>query len=71
MGNRANKKIQAPVRIFLYMSVTERKLLMNTYFISQFGYCRLVWMNHSKILSNRINGLHEVGLRSTKTFLYG
>ena len=30
---------------------------MNVYFMSQFGYCPLVWMNHSRTLNNRINGL--------------
>ena len=25
--------------------------------MSQFGYCPLVWMNHSRTLNNRINGL--------------
>ena len=27
--------------------------------MSQFGYCLLVWMNHSRTLNNRINGLHN------------
>ena len=35
---------------------------MNTYFMSQFGYCPLVWMNHSRTLNNRINGLHKRAL---------
>ena len=30
--------------------------------MSQFGYCSLVWMNHSGILNNRINGLHKRAL---------
>ena len=30
---------------------------MNAYFMSEFGYCPLVWMNHSRTLNNRINGL--------------
>ena len=35
---------------------------MNAYFMSQFGYCPLVWMNHSRTLNNRINGLHKRAL---------
>ena len=27
--------------------------------MSQFGYCPLVWMNHSRTLNNRINELHK------------
>ena len=30
--------------------------------MSQFGYCPLVWMNHSRALNNRINGLHKRAL---------
>ena len=32
---------------------------MNANFMSQFGYCPLVWMNHSRTLDNRTNGLHK------------
>ena len=35
---------------------------MDAYFIAQFGYCPLVWMNHSRTLNNRINGLHKRAL---------
>ena len=45
------------------MPVTQRKLLMNAYFLSQFEYCPLVWVNHSRILNNRISRLHERALR--------
>ena len=33
------------------MPVTQRKVLMNAYFLSQFGNCPLVWMTHSRILN--------------------
>ena len=36
---------------------------MKAYFMSQFGYCPLVWMNHSRSLNNIINTLHERALR--------
>ena len=55
---KASRKIQAVVRIFPYIPQTQKLLLMNVYFMSQFGYCPLVWMNHSLTLNNRINGLH-------------
>ena len=41
------------------MSITQRKLLVNAYFLSQFGYYLLVWMNCSKILNNCINRPQE------------
>ena len=30
--------------------------------MSQFGYCPLVWMNHSRAPNNHINGLHKRAL---------
>ena len=36
---------------------------MKTFIISQFGYCPLVWMFHSRKLNGRINRLHERALR--------
>ena len=36
---------------------------MNTFFRSQFSYCPLVWMCHSRTLNNEINTLHERCLR--------
>ena len=35
---------------------------MKAYFMSQFGYCSLVWMNHSRLVTNIINTLHERAL---------
>lgn len=61
--NKASNKVQALARTILHMPVTQRKLLLNAYFLSQFGYCCLVWMNHSRILNNCINGSHERALR--------
>ena len=61
--NKSRKKIQAQSRVFMCMPVTQRKLLMNAHFLSQFEYCLLVWVNHSRILNNRISRLHERALR--------
>ena len=49
--DKARKKIQALARN-----------LMNAYFMSQFAYCPLVWMNQSRTLNNRINGLYKRAL---------
>ena len=35
---------------------------MNVYFMSQIGYCPLVWKNYGRTLNNRINGLHKRAL---------
>ena len=36
---------------------------MKTFINSQFGYCPLVWMFHSRTRNNRINKIHEGALR--------
>ena len=36
---------------------------MKAFIESQFSYCPLVWMFHSRTLNNRINRLHERGQR--------
>ena len=62
LRDQASKKIQALARIFPYISQTQKQLLMNADFMSQFGHCPLIWMNHNRTLNKRINGLHETVL---------
>ena len=62
--DKASKKIQALARTFPYIPQIQKQLLMNTYFMSQFGYCSLVWMNHSRTINNRISGWHKGALSS-------
>ena len=59
----ANQKVHVWARIITYMSIPKRKLLMNSFFMSQFNYCPLVWMCHSRLMNNKINRLHEKCLR--------
>ena len=60
--DKASKKIQALARIFPYTRQSQKRLLRNVYFTSQFGYGPLVWMNHSRSLNKCINGLHARAL---------
>ena len=39
------------------------RLLLKAFIESQFSYCSLIWMFHSRTLNNRINNLHERALR--------
>ena len=41
---KASLKMNALARIALYMVLNKKRLLLNAFFISQFNYCRLVWM---------------------------
>ena len=60
---KASRKINALTRIDPYMNIANRRLLMNSFFASQFNYCPLVWMCHHRSVNNKINPLHERCLR--------
>ena len=51
------------MRVSKYMSTEKLRLLMKTFIETQFNYCPLVWMFHSRKLNKRINRLHERALR--------
>ena len=36
---------------------------MKSFITSQFGYCPLIWMFHSRALNNKINSIHDRALR--------
>ena len=45
------------------MDDDKRKILFNSYFLSQFNYCTFIWINHNKSINKTINNLHERALR--------
>ena len=47
------------------MCLEKRKTVMKAYIVSQFGYCSVAWMFHSRGLHNKINSLLERALRIT------
>ena len=47
------------------MSLDKRRMIMKASIESQFNYCPLIGMFHSRTLSNKINRLHEKVLRTT------
>ena len=60
---KANLKLHALARISHFMNEDKLRLLMKAFIESQFQYCPLVWMFHSRSLNNKINRLHERALR--------
>ena len=48
-----------------FMNLDKRRIIMKAFIESQFGYCSLVWMFHSRSLKNEINRIHERALRIT------
>ena len=61
--NKASFKVNALSRIVPYRSLCKKKILMNSFFNSQFSYCPLIWMFHSRIMNNKTNRLHERCMR--------
>ena len=45
-----------------YMGLGQRTLIMKSFINSQFGYCPLMWMNHSRAVNNKINRIHQRAL---------
>ena len=62
---KANQKLHALMRVKKFLSEDKLKLIMKTFIESQFNYCPILWMFHSRGLNNRINKLHERALRVT------
>ena len=60
---KASQKLSALCRVSSYMSTGQKRIIMKAFISSQFGYCPLVWMNHSRKINNRINRIHERALR--------
>ena len=61
--SRVSKKLHALARISQYMSIHKRRMTMKAFIASEFGYCPLVRMFHSRKLNSRVNKLHERALR--------
>ena len=62
-SRKASQKLQALARISQYLSEHKKRILFKTFIMSQFNYCSLVWMCHSRGLNNKINNIHKRALR--------
>ena len=60
---KASCKVCALARVTSCMSLSKKRSLINAFFNSQFNYCLLIWMCHSRENNNKINRLHERCLR--------
>ena len=60
---KVSNKLHGLARVSNYMSTHKLRIIMKAFIESQFQYCPLVWMFHSRTLNNRINKLHERALR--------
>ena len=61
---KAGKKLFVLARLSNFMYAIKKQVLMKAFIESQFGYCPLIWMFHSRgVKINKINHLHERLLR--------
>ena len=60
---KASQKLHALARVSNLMSIKQRKIIMNAFIHSQFNYCPLIWMCHSRTVHSLINNIHERALR--------
>ena len=60
---KTSKKYTLYLMVCKYIDQNKRRMLMNALIISQFSYCPLVWMFHSRNTENRVNKVHERALR--------
>ena len=59
LWKKANQKLHALAKVVNFMDLAQRKSLLKAFITSQFNYCSLIWMFHSRPLNNRINKIHE------------
>ena len=60
---KAGQKMNTLSRVIPYMNITKRRSLLNTFFMSQFTYCPLTWICHSRAKNNKRNHLQKRCLR--------
>ena len=69
---KVSLKLHALARVSHYMNTEKLRLILKAFTESQFGYCPLMWMFHSRACNNRINRLHErvlkVGLQNSLSY---
>ena len=59
----AGRKLTAMSRLSRVLSFSKLRMLIKSFFESQFAYCPLVWMFCSRSLDGNINKLHERAMR--------
>ena len=60
---KAGRKVTALRRLVKFMPFFKRRIMLNKFIESQFSYCPLIWMFHSRKLNHKINHIHERALR--------
>ena len=61
--NKVSQQLHALTRISNLMNKDKLRFILKAFIESQFSYCPLIWMFHSRTMNNRINRLHDRALR--------
>ena len=62
---KAKQKLHALARIAKYLDTDKLKIIMKTFMESQFNYCPLVWMFHSRPLNNKNKQITRMGTQNS------
>ena len=57
---KAGAKINALGRVASFMNIEKRRSIMDAFFNSQFSYCPLIWIFHSRLINNKIGCMKDV-----------
>ena len=60
---KAGRKLAVLARLSKFMRFKQKRILMKIFVKSQFGYCPLIWMLHSRKVNSKINHLQKRSLR--------
>ena len=60
---KAGRKLSALSRIYNYTNFAKKRILLKAFVESQFEYCPLTWMFHSRKANAKINQIHKRALR--------
>ena len=60
---KSGKKLSVLAKLSSFMCTNKKRVLMKAFIESQFGYCPLILMFHSRSVNDKINHLHERSLR--------
>ena len=63
---KANRKLSALSRMGKFLSFAKKRILYKSFVESQFKYCPLIWMFHSRTCNTKINRLHERALKGSR-----
>ena len=60
---KSGKKLSVLSRLSNLMCTNMKRVLIKSFIESEFGYCPLIWVLHSRCVNKKINHLHERSLR--------